>query len=547
MSLWCYLSEILEPFQHCDNATGSVTFSSPRYVHLLLRYVECGLLIRDLTEGQVKRNINIRALLSTLDDLIESPSVGSAAKSRALCLRAVGQYSWKGEKIMTLDEQPVSEQAVEILFKQVRDAVDMTHGESTKEAAFSRLIFAFICKRVGVAQEEQSFEKVLEQYELCDRDDLYLSRLIALFRLRHIRTAGNVAAFRASLPTLQKMLCLGEYGRMLYDRWWEHEYRNYYGKTDPWKTACLDFKHADFKPKRYSDVFQDPVYSSSSQSLVNHTGRPTPAQMMSPAQVVSQPAPAHSDRSSTNHLPRPSKESRSDSPVKAPSQQTPVEPKPKERPHTGRAERTHTSTQIPESSAPLQKVLPPNWERRVDEKGQVFFLNHDTHTIHRQRWQEEAGICELLFAENGKAYVLNHGTNVSTWLDSYSPSARKHKPGSDKSSSRPPLTHIVSAPASTTHSSPASIRRTSEQAATTERPPHHAHHPPNGARRFARQLANTFIREAVRDVTQVVNTDVTNAINNFGGGWSIGGGVWSGGGGSDGKSDTGSVERSSQG
>ena len=380
MSLWLYLSEILDPYQRCDDAIRPIVYASQRYIHLLLRYIECGFLIHALAKGRIRGNINVYSLLSKLDDVIASPSQATVTKSRALVMRITEQCTWGDSKVTDLDGEPASAELIAKSVEQSEEAVrlhEMSYIEAEQGAVAARYVRAMVYQSIGLQGSRQALDRIQEQVELCNRDDLYLSLMATTRRVGHVTRYGDVNAFRSCISEVREMLNLGEYGKLFHDGWWKKQYQ-YLVKVEPWKSICLEeLTHGKFQPVGWREMGQSTVPSSPS-STRQHITPTTPILSTSPT--------GKGRRVSPNETAPPKTYTNSETGNTSP---TPVMP----------------------------KALPTGWEKRVSDEGAAYFVNRTMKTSYWANWHEESGNCELRFSESGKPYVVNHTTKTSKWFD----------------------------------------------------------------------------------------------------------------------------------
>jgi WW domain len=464
MSLWLYLSDLFEELEDCDENSRAALFDCPRYAHLLLRYCECGFIIRSFARGRtIQNNINQHILLGKLDELIRSPTLEPSMKSRAISMRLLEQCNWKDSGAVGLNGEPVSQKLIDESAEQIEEAVGLQKLgdiENAKEAGFAEYARALVHRALDFPGSKQKFESILEQLELCDRDDLYLSGVVTILRVVNAVSSSNATAFRGYLPPLQDILNLGEYGKLFYDGWWKQNYQLCI-KTDLWKTICHEFLNGNLKPEGHREI-------GKSQPSVKDT---TP---VAPIQSASSPEPA----------------SRS-----VPPQTTPQ------------------IKQTADTSPAPSKPLPAGWERKVNENGQAYFINHNTKRSHWAKWHGESGECELRFAGNGRPYVMNHATQTQSWFDPNNPATNASIPKANDPSPRPHVSRVQSVPASYGHSPAGPAQRAlGPHVVATQRPAHVRHSTSHGPS-FAEQLTKMVVKEVVKDV-------VSAEFNNIsGGGW----------------------------
>lgn len=380
-------------------------------------------------------------------------------------MRVIEQHNWKDSGVLGLDGEPMSQSLIDKSIEQVEEAVGLQKlddTENTNDAVFAKYARALVHQALGSPGSQKEFESILEQLELCDRDDLYLSVTVTIHRIVKAVSSGNAAAFREYLPSLQDMLNLGEYGRLFYDGWWKFNYQHCI-KSDPWKTIFHEFANGNLKPEGYKEVSRPTVHRN--QSSVKDTN--TSAQPVKPASSTAQ-----ASRSV---------------PAQTASQEKPTATTP---------------------SAPL-KPPPAGWQRKVTGNGQAYFFNHNTKTCHWAKWQDESGDCELRFADNGRPYILNHTTNTQKWFD---PQNAVNTVGQPQYTDSRPISRVLSVPASFGRPSAIPAQHVLRPAM---QPPAHVGHSSHGSH-FAEQLAKMVVKEVVKDV---VDAEFKDLMGNSGGGW----------------------------
>ena len=87
---------------------------------------------------------------------------------------------------------------------------------------------------------------------------------------------------------------------------------------------------------------------------------------------------------------------------------------------------TPTTTPAPETPEPQLNSLPPGWESRLADNGEVYFIDHNRRTTTwldpRKSDAQKVSVnlpigWEISQTEEGRTYFIDHNTKITTWLD----------------------------------------------------------------------------------------------------------------------------------
>lgn len=134
ITLWGFLSDIFHQYDERELYSSSALSSVPHLAHLLLRDVECGILITSLIQSEeVKRSFTVQRYLEMLSRIITTPSIDPKLKARALAIRVMEQCHWYSGKVLDLDKNPASKEIKERSLREAQEAIEIA-----KQCSFSK-------------------------------------------------------------------------------------------------------------------------------------------------------------------------------------------------------------------------------------------------------------------------------------------------------------------------------------------------------------------------------------------------------------------------
>lgn len=217
LSLWGYLAELLYR-SHQNDVFSSLTISqSPHLAFLLLRFIECSTFVRDSTTSATGRNIRVPAMLENLGNIIEAPNISPELKARAMAIRLLEQYIWREKGVMDLWGKPLDEQAKQRTLDESKKAIEIMEGVSGHSCVLAYL--ARIRVEYGTVNiTVPTWDKLMAQEHLFDRDDLYGSCWFFAFMTKHAIDFKDQKALPKIIPAIHKAksLKLGEWDKIFH-------------------------------------------------------------------------------------------------------------------------------------------------------------------------------------------------------------------------------------------------------------------------------------------------------------------------------------------
>jgi hypothetical protein len=223
LTLWVYLSEILQRYDE-DAILPSTMASTPHLVHLLLRQIDCAILIKWGCPGKLSDGISIEKLLHNLTLIIDNPLIDPESRSRALAMRVMKQCNWFAGRVNDLDGKPASEELKERSLRETREAIRLHEDFKTTNKGMLYLTLHIVERGLGMPTEG-SWANACSQLSLLDRDDLRVSLSFIIFRTPAAVNAKDNKTVKACVLAIQEALALGEWGKMFDTQWFK--------KTEP--------------------------------------------------------------------------------------------------------------------------------------------------------------------------------------------------------------------------------------------------------------------------------------------------------------------------
>ena len=234
-TLYVYILEIFSHYDQTQLFLPATLSRTPRLVQILLKFIECGFLIRTFATGKIKATVNQLTLFQRLDELIECPGLVPEHKSRAMTLRVIEGCDWYPDKVEDLQGGPPQKELIDKFIQMTDHAVRIleTGGPETGVAA-AHYVRAMVRRSLRLSKWQESWEAACNKLDLLDRDDLYFSLQILTDRITDATKKNDAAKLKACIPALEETLNLGEWGKLFYEKWWRNEERNL-SKLELWR------------------------------------------------------------------------------------------------------------------------------------------------------------------------------------------------------------------------------------------------------------------------------------------------------------------------
>jgi len=221
MSLWHFLSELL----HCRNESelysSDALSSVPHLAHLLLREVECGILISALgLSEELKSNFRIKQLLWSLTRIVTCPDIDPKIKARALVLRVLERCHWRRDEIIDrIDNKPASEKLKEDSLSAAVEAWEIANQLAFPNTALYELTLAEVKGCLGRLETEAEHWTVActNAKSLQLREDLYFATVFPTARMtRALYSPLDCVEIQAVFTDISERYAgLGEFGKLL--------------------------------------------------------------------------------------------------------------------------------------------------------------------------------------------------------------------------------------------------------------------------------------------------------------------------------------------
>jgi hypothetical protein len=281
LTLWMYLSELFDRYDQKELMSMSKLSTAPHLAHLLLRHIECSLLIRKMTSSSIKASIKLEDLLSRLGHIIHAESIDPEHRTRALLFHISEMCNWYSDRVEDLNGGPVAPaiklQAIELS----REAVQIHEENATSNGTAVMYVHAMVRRSLKLPQAQENWVKACGDLKLLDRDDLFFSLKALTQHLFRAITSKDPIAVRSCLPALDETLGLGEWGKIFYDKWWKAEEQKLI-KSSLWMKACNS---------EFSNL-QIPVAGQPTLSTSTYGQSASPTSPKSPQQVRRKPTPS---------------------------------------------------------------------------------------------------------------------------------------------------------------------------------------------------------------------------------------------------------------
>ena len=278
MTLWMYLSELFDRYDQKELMSPSKLSTAPHLIHLLLRHIECSLLIRKMTSPSIKASIKLEDLLSRLDNLIHAESIDPEHRTRAMLFHLSEMCNWYSDRVEDLNGGPVAPATKLHAIELSKQAVHIHEENATSNGRAVMFVHAMVRRSLGLPQAQENWVKACGDLKLLDRDDLFFSLKALTQQLFRAITSNDPIAVRSCLPALDETLGLGEWGKIFYDKWWKAEEQKLI-KSGLWMKAC----NTEFSNLR------TPVAGRSTLSISTYSQSESPT---SPQQVRRKPTPS---------------------------------------------------------------------------------------------------------------------------------------------------------------------------------------------------------------------------------------------------------------
>ena len=268
LSLWGYLAQLLYRSHQSDVFSSSTISQSPHLAFLLLRFIECSTFVRDSTTSAAGRNIRVATMLKNLGNIIEAPDIAPELKARAMAMRLLEQYIWRKNEVTDIWGNPVGEQEKQRTLDESERAINILErvwGHSCVLVYLTRIRVEYGTINI----KNPTWDKVMAQERLFDRDDLYGSCWFFAFMTKHAIDFTDREALVRIIPAINeaKSLALGE---------WDRIFQRQLGNLESWKfyQECA----ATLKPQK-----EEPT-SAGAAAKLQTPSVPNPQKNISPGQ-----------------------------------------------------------------------------------------------------------------------------------------------------------------------------------------------------------------------------------------------------------------------
>ena len=276
-----YLSELFDRYDQKELTSPSRLSTAPHLVHLLLRRIECALLIRKMTSASIKASIDLDDLLSRLDLIIPTRSIDPEYRTRALLFRIIEMCNWYADRVEDVNGGPVTAATKLAAMELSKETIRIHEENATSNGRAVLYVHAMVRRSLVLPQAEENWVKACGDLKLLDRDDLYFSLKALTQQLFLAITSNDPIAVRSCLPALDETLGLGEWGKMFYDKWWKAEEQKLM-KSDLWMKAC---------DTEFSNL-RTPVRRQSTPSISTYGQPASPTLPKSPQPIRRKPTPS---------------------------------------------------------------------------------------------------------------------------------------------------------------------------------------------------------------------------------------------------------------
>ena len=220
ISLWHFLSDLLHCYDEEDLYSSDSLSFIPHLAHLILRDIECGILILELSLSEdLKSNFKIEKFLPILTRIIGCPDINPNIKARALAVRVIERCQWRWDGVVDLNDKPVSDELKEDCLREAREAMEIAKQHTFSNTAFYEMILGTVNRCLKLPTDDY-WTKVRTQAKSLElRDDLFFAWVFIANRIAHaIYLDIDVVEVEAVFSDVsERYVCFGEFGKLVAD------------------------------------------------------------------------------------------------------------------------------------------------------------------------------------------------------------------------------------------------------------------------------------------------------------------------------------------
>lgn len=215
ISLWHYLSDLL--YRHDEDDLFRAISSVPHLVHLLLRDIECRVLMASLTEPPLRNTFKMEDVVKTLTRIIGHPNIDPHIKARALAMRVVEKCDWNTNDVRNLNGKPASEDVKQGCLAGALDALEIARKNKVFNLAFYYLVVYIVRDGLGRPDPETWSKVASYAKSVTVRDDLYFALVYMNSRVgKAIQAPVNGSVIQECLREVSEYgRSCGEWGKLL--------------------------------------------------------------------------------------------------------------------------------------------------------------------------------------------------------------------------------------------------------------------------------------------------------------------------------------------
>lgn len=219
ISLWNFLSDIFYQYDEEDLYSSSALSSITNLAHLVLRDVECGILINSLVQSEaVKSSFKILRYLEILSRIIDTPSIDPKLKARALAIRVIEQCDWRRGEVLDLDGYPASEEIKRRSLREAQEAIEIAKQYSLSDKALLENALYIVHTGLGLPLDDCWKRVCIEAKSIKHGDDLYFAIHFSRNKLHRALNNRDVMNVKSALAVLsENQVSGGECGQLMAD------------------------------------------------------------------------------------------------------------------------------------------------------------------------------------------------------------------------------------------------------------------------------------------------------------------------------------------
>jgi hypothetical protein len=196
---------VLHRYDEEDLYSPSALSFVPHLAHLVLRDVECGIIIRTLVmSDDVKNNFNIHKLLEVLSRIIDTQFIDPNLKARALAIRVMERCRWNWGEVRDLDGNLASEEIKQRSMQEIQEAFIIAQESSIANKALLMKVVYAVQKGLGSSTDDCWNKVCTEAKCVKSQDDVYFALNFLGARINRAIRNKDAKAIQSCLKELSK-------------------------------------------------------------------------------------------------------------------------------------------------------------------------------------------------------------------------------------------------------------------------------------------------------------------------------------------------------